>query len=227
MTLQSGLKTLWAIAVFAMPHGWYGKAFAQEVVPHERPPVGPWIPTPRQVTSGAGSCQSHVVLDSYRSIQVNVDRRGCNIVGDAANEPSIAVDLTDPRKIVIGWRQFDTVESSFRQAGYAYSHDAGHTWVFRGSLDPGVFGSDPVLAPGPEGEIYYLSINFEETLLFHSFDGGITWPLKTQVLPYFYDKPWMTVDTTVGIGRGNIYITRGGGHFCDPLTVAVASMLRP
>jgi len=132
-------------------------------------------------------------------------------VGDAANEPSIAVDLTDPRKIVIGWRQFNSVSSDFREPGWAYSHDGGHTWVFRGSVDPAIFGSDPVLAPGPNGEIYYLSINFEQMRLFHSFDGGLTWPLRTQVVPYFYDKPWFAIDTTHGVGRGNIYVTRPDG----------------
>ncbi len=137
---------------------------------------------------------------------MNVDPWGCNIVGDAGNEPSIAVSLTDPRKMVIGWRQFDSVLSDFRQPGWAYSHDGGHTWVFRGSLDPGVFGSDPVLAAGPAGELYYFSINFEESRLFRSLDGGMTWPQRTQASPGLRDKPWMAVDGTHGIGRGNIYI---------------------
>ena len=53
---------------------------------------------------------------SYTSIQINVDELGMNIVGDAANEPSIAVDPTDPSRIVMAWRQFDTIASDFRQA---------------------------------------------------------------------------------------------------------------
>jgi hypothetical protein len=118
----------------------------------ERPTTGAWIRTPKPSrTTARGACRSEVVRNSYRSIQVNVGPWGCNIVGDAANEPSIAVDLTDPRKMVIGWRQFNSVSSDFREPGWAYSHDGGHTWVFRGSLDPGVFGSDPVLAAAPDG----------------------------------------------------------------------------
>ena len=54
----------------------------------------------------------------FFTAQVNIDENGMNIVGDAANEPSIAVDPTNPDRIVIGWRQFDTTENSFRQAGY-------------------------------------------------------------------------------------------------------------
>lgn len=179
----------------------------QLTTPHERPPAHPWMPRPTVAPAGTVTHCGPWERDGFRSIQVNVDARGCNIVGDAANEPSIAVDPTDPRKIVIGWRQFDSVLSDFRQAGWGYSHDGGHTWVFRGSLDPGVFGSDPVLAAGLNGHIYYLSINFDETRVFRSLDAGITFRSRTQLVPYLYDKPWMVVDMTDGIGRGNIYIT--------------------
>lgn len=153
-----------------------------------------------------------VVRDGFVSVQVNVDHRGFNKVGDAANEPSIAIDPTDPRKMVIGWRQFDTIESDFRQAGYAYSHDAGHTWVFTGALTPGVFGSDPVLAAGPDGEIYYLSINRDEMRLFKSINGGVSWSDPKQIAPFLVDKPWMTTDRTDGVGRGNVYISAGILH---------------
>ena len=40
----------------------------------------------------------------FRSIQVNVSSFGNNIIGDAANEPSLAIDPTDPDIIVVGWR---------------------------------------------------------------------------------------------------------------------------
>ena len=173
---------------------------------HREVPDDPWMPRPATPLAGVVARCDPVVRGPYRSVQVNVDHRGCNVPGDAANEPSIAIDPTDPRKTVIGWRQFDTVESSFRQAGWAYSHDGGHTWVFRGSINPGVFGSDPVLAANANGVFYYLSINFEEMRLFKSFDGGITWGAPIQVLTSLRDKPWMAIDRTDGIGQGNIYI---------------------
>src|SRR6478672_6347793 len=62
---------------------------------------------------------------SYTSYQVNVDASGNNIVGDAANEPSICVDPHNGNRITIGWRQFNTYTSDFRQAGYGYTTDAG------------------------------------------------------------------------------------------------------
>ena len=64
---------------------------------------------------------------AFISYQVNVDQNGNNIVGDAANEPSISVDPTDGNKVAIGWRQFNTYTSDFRQAGYGYTTDSGLT----------------------------------------------------------------------------------------------------
>src|ERR1700719_3008200 len=61
----------------------------------------------------------------FTSYQVNVDSNGQNITGDAANEPSIVVDPTDRNKMAIGWRQFDSVSSNFRQAGWAFTNNAG------------------------------------------------------------------------------------------------------
>jgi hypothetical protein len=75
---------------------------------------------------------------SNQSIQVNVDAAGYNIVGDAANEPSIAVDPTAPNRMAIGWRQFDTVVSNFRQAGVGYSSDGGRSWTFPACSTRGV-----------------------------------------------------------------------------------------
>src|SRR3954466_4919689 len=79
----------------------------------------------------------------FVSHQVNVDASGNNIVGDAANEPSIAVDPANGKKIPIGWRQFNTYTSNFRQAGYGYTTDAGLHWTFPGVLQNNVFRSDP------------------------------------------------------------------------------------
>jgi len=93
-------------------------------------------------------------VGTYQSIQVNVDDDGNNIVGDAANEPSIAVDPTRPNRMAVGWRQFDTITSNFRQAGIGYSIDGGRSWTFPGVLDPGVFRSDPVLEAAADGTFY-------------------------------------------------------------------------
>ncbi len=67
----------------------------------------------------------------FISYQVNVDANGNNIVGDAANEPSITVDPTNPNTMVIGWRQFNSVSSNFRQGGWAIPQTAAFIGPFQ------------------------------------------------------------------------------------------------
>lgn len=149
-------------------------------------------------------------VDGIMTRQVNVDANGNNIVGDAANEPSIAIDPTNPNRMVIGWRQFNTITSDFRQAGYGYSTDGGETWTFPGVLDPGVFRSDPVLDFDAEGNFYYNSLTVDTATssdfncaVFKSTDGGANWGVPVPARGG--DKAWMAIDKTNGIGAGHIY----------------------
>jgi hypothetical protein len=104
---------------------------------------------------------------------------GANIPGDAANEPSIAVDPTNHDRMVIGWRQFDTIASNFRQAGVGYSTDGGATWV-AGKIEPGVFRSDPVLDVNAAGRFFYNSLLGNLTSqVFPSSNGGASWGTST------------------------------------------------
>ncbi len=116
---------------------------------------------------------------SIFTTQVNVDEDGYNIVGDAGNEPSIAIDPNDPNRIVIGWRQFDNINNDFRQAGYGYSTDGGESWTFPGVIEPGVFRSDPVLDFDAQGNFYYNSLTLSggdyECTVFRILDGGVEW----------------------------------------------------
>jgi len=160
--------------------------------------------TPSQLSRRASSPAAIVTVGPYTSVQVNVDAFDNNIVGDAANEPSIAIDPTDPDRIVIGWRQFDTILSNFRQAGWAYSHDAGQTWTFPGVIEPGQFRSDPVLGADTNGNFFYSSLSSGTSAeMFTSINGGVTW--LPQINAFGGDKQWITVDQTAGIGSGHIY----------------------
>ncbi|MFO0973980.1 MAG: sialidase family protein [Phycisphaerae bacterium] len=156
------------------------------------------------------------------SVQVNVID-GMNIFGDAANEPSLAVDPTNPNRMAIGWRQFDTVLSNFRQAGWAFSQDAGRSWVFPGVLEAKVFRSDPVLESSPDGVFYYNSL--EESFvcdLYRSTNHGQTWP---ESFPAFGgDKAWMAVDPTDGVGRGNLYCAWSSNAGCCGSSVFTRSL---
>ncbi len=183
---------------------WSGVAAAQP--PHDpRPlefPNDPYMPGKADGTAPGGPAQTWV-HGPFRSIQVNVDSLQNNIIGDAANEPSIAIDPNNPMRIVIGWRQFDTIESDFRQAGVAYSHDGGQTWT-KNTLSPGLFHSDPVLAADNYGNFFYSSLpNLNAVELFKSSDGGVNW--AAPVPAFGGDKQWMTVDRSGGIGDGFIY----------------------
>src|SRR5437763_4707584 len=140
----------------------------------------------------------------YTSYQVNVDANGNNIVGDAANEPSICLNPTNKNKMSIGWRQFDNVSSNFRQAGFAYTNNGGSTWRSPGVLEHNVFRSDPVLNSDSAGYFYYLSLlqNFFDDL-WRSLHGGQSW---TNIAPaQGGDKQWFTIDTTHSIGNGFHY----------------------
>jgi hypothetical protein len=154
-----------------------------------------------------GNLDATTVSTSYGiSRQVNVNAVGQNIVGDAANEPSMCINPTNANYIAIGWRQFDTVTSSFRQSGVAYSTNGGLAWTFPGDLEPGTFRSDPVLATDGNGVFYYLGISNSASFacdLLRSTNGGATWQPVGPALGG--DKEWMTIDTTSGRGRGNIY----------------------
>jgi hypothetical protein len=140
----------------------------------------------------------------YASYQVNVNANGNNIVGDAANEPSICVDPTNRNKMSIGWRQFDSVSSNFRKAGYAHTTNGGRTWVSAGVLQHDVFRSDPVLNCDSAGRFFYLSLLqtfFDD--LWRSFNGGQSWTFLTQA--YGGDKEWFTIDRTNSTGHGFQY----------------------
>ena len=141
---------------------------------------------------------------AYTSYQVNVDANGNNILGDAANEPSICVDPTNSNKMAIGWRQFNSVSSNFRQAGWADTADGGTTWTFPGVLQPNVFRSDPVLSFDDAGHFYYLSLlqNFFDDL-WRSLDGGDSWTDLASAKGG--DKQWFTIDRTNSVGRGFQY----------------------
>jgi hypothetical protein len=152
---------------------------------------------------------THGVFTSY---QVNVDANGNNIVGDAANECTISVDPTNLNKMVIGWRQFNSVTSNFRQGGWGYTTDAGIHWTFPGVLENNVFRSDPVTNSDETGAFFYLSLleTFCENM-YRSSNGGQSWTqLQPESLAGGGDKEWFTIDKTNGPGHGFQYQSSDG-----------------
>src|ERR1700730_4384512 len=159
------------------------------------------------------------VHDQFTSHQVNVDANGMNITGDAANEPSISVDPTNGSKMTIAWRQFNSVASNFRQAGWGYTSNGGTSWTFPGVLENNVFRSDPVSNSDETGKFFYLSLRSDQLQSFFCDDvwgsrnGGQSW---TQQGPaHGGDKEWFTIDKTNGMGHGFQYQFWTGFFNCD------------
>lgn len=179
---------------------------AEQTSPRPLPPEVPDDPpgVPAKPVPGAGKAAG-ARFGRFNHVQVNVDGNGANIPGDAANEPSIAVDPRDHDRMAIGWRQFDTVASNFRQAGYGYTTDGGLNWT-AGKIAPGVFRSDPVLGFDANGTFLYASLSSETAFVvdyFLSADAGQSW--GPAVFAYGGDKQWFTVDRTESVGRDHVY----------------------
>src|SRR4030095_8516946 len=155
----------------------------------------------------------------FTSYQVNVDADGNNIVGDAANEPSISVDPIDGNKMAIGWRQFDTINSNFREAGYGYTTDGGVTWTFPGVLQNNVFRSDPVTNSDETGNFFYLSLLVNTFCgdIWRSTNGGQSWVEQSpDGGAHSGDKEWFTIDRTpTSMGHGFQYQFWTGFFACD------------
>src|SRR5216110_1134294 len=148
----------------------------------------------------------------FVSFQVNVDQNGQNIIGDAANECVISVDPTNGNKMTIAWRQFNDVNSNFRQGGWGYTSDGGIHWTFPGVLENGVFRSDPVTNSDEIGQFFYLSLQSDQAQsffcddLWRSLNGGQTWTLLSgERGGGGGDKEWFTIDKTNGPGHGFQY----------------------
>ena len=104
----------------------------------------------------------------------------------------------------IGWRQFDSVLSNFRQAGFAHTINGGRNLDRTGVLQPNIFRSDPVLNSDNAGRFFYLSLLqtfFDD--LWQSLTGGQSW---TIIAPADGgDKQWFTIDNTNSSGHGFQY----------------------
>lgn len=171
----------------------------------------------------------------YTSVQINVSPGGLNIVGDAANEPSFVIDPTNPLRMAVGWRQFDSIASNFREGGYAYTTDGGLHWTFPGVLENNVFRSDPVLDSTSGGIFHYNSLqNTFYTDEFSSLNWGLSW---NKLGPSTGgDKQWIRIDRKAGASNGFIYqawstagnnyggrqfsrSTNGGSVWMDPINL--------
>src|SRR6266536_465688 len=180
--------------------------------PHSNRPLEKYDNPPAYIYRLESSPRMISPYGAFISYQVNVDANGNNIVGDAANECTISVDPTNTSKMAIGWRQFNSVTSNFRQGGYGYTTDGGVHWTFPGVLENNVFRSDPVTNSDETGTFFYLSLlqTFCENM-YRSTNGGLSWTeLQPDGLAEGGDKQWFTIDRTCGPGHGFQYQSSDG-----------------
>ena len=213
-------------AVLVLPFG-FATASAQPLAPiHKAPfnePLEKYNMPPAPPRKMEASPRMVSQFGVFTSFQANVDANGNNILGDAANEPSIAVDPTDGNKMMIAWRQFNDIGSDFRQAGWAYTTDAGVTWTFPGVLQNNIFRSDPVTKSDETGIFFYLSLQSTQQQTFfcddlwRSTNGGQSWTEQSpDEAGHGGDKEWFTIDTNVGgMGHGFVYQFWTGFFACD------------
>jgi hypothetical protein len=205
---------------------WLATASGQTLAPIHKLPLNeplekynmPPAP-PRKIEISPRMISQFGVFTSY---QANVDANGNNILGDAANEPSISVDPTNLSKMVIAWRQFNSINSDFRQGGWGYTTDAGIHWTFPGVLQNNVFRSDPVTKSDEAGNFFYLSLQSTKQESFfcddvwRSTNGGQSWTEQSpDEAGHGGDKEWFTIDTTNGTGHGFLYQFWTGFFACD------------
>ncbi len=144
---------------------------------------------------------------AQRGVQINTDAQGRNITGDAANEPSFAVNPLNPLHMVVGWRQFPTINSDARYAGYAVTRDGGLTWFNGGQLEPPPQApsseqSDPVLAVDAQGVFFYNSLAIRGEIrgvtVYKSETGGFSWNEPVWIAENCCDKNWYAIDFVTG-----------------------------
>ncbi|MGD8306292.1 MAG: T9SS type A sorting domain-containing protein [Ignavibacteria bacterium] len=145
---------------------------------------------------------SNTGISQFQNIVVNESWR------TDLNEPSIAINPSNPDNLVIG------VNNTFCYASF----DAGQSWSGRQMYSSyGVWG-DPSLVFDSEGNCYFAHLSGEPPLsgrwgdrivIQKSTDGGIIWNDGTFTglnRPKFTDKEWLAVDLTNSQYHNNLYV---------------------
>lgn len=162
------------------------------------------------------------------------------VTAQPQNEPSIAINRTDPLNVVAAWRDFRLGSSpAIRRVAIGRSFDGGATWVEGLFTDAHGWDrqSDPSVASDCDGVLYacilsYLNANQanEALVVTRSLDGGQSWSAAVDAVRAangdFEDRQIMTADDTPASPFANrVYVSwsRFPGNGGDPYIMAVAS----
>ena len=149
---------------------------------------------------------------------------------DTQIEPSIAVNPNNPLNVVTGYQEGRVDGGGDATNGWATSFDGGRTWrygelpgltSYPGQTGPFDRASDAVVAFGPNNDVYYSSLVFDDAsdnglrsgmAINNSKDGGLTWSqpvfFADDQLDGLNDKNWVVVDTSGDSGhtKGRVYV---------------------
>ncbi len=159
---------------------------------------------------------------------------------DTQIEPSIAVNPNNPLNVVAGYQEGRVDGGGDATNGWATSFDGGRSWSFGelpgltsypGQSGPFDRGSDAVVTFGPNNDVYYSSLVFDDTSTDNSptgnstvegmrsgmainvsKDGGRTWSqpvfFADDNLQGLNDKNWVVVDNSDASGhhKGRVYV---------------------
>ena len=143
-----------------------------------------------------------VFYGQYRNIRVTSDTL------NVCNEPSIALNRTNPNNIVIGANNT-----------YCFStFDGGNTWIVNKMYSSmGVWG-DPSLTFDSNGSLFFAHLSGEPPIsgrwgdrivIQKSTNGGLSWNDGAYTglnRPKFEDKDWISSDLTSSIYKNNLYV---------------------
>jgi hypothetical protein len=164
-----------------------------------RPTRPPLARTVRPLTPAAGQ-------------NVRVNDPSVDVDGHTNSESSITARGSN---VVVGFNDANALLGS----GYGISADGGSAFKHESlpALPGGQNFGDPVVAFGPNGEIYYSTLavagdGVSVISLCSSTDGAVSWACgdASTVAANIYDtqdKDWLAVDTTSSKYRGSVYVT--------------------
>ena len=105
----------------------------------------------------------------------------------------------------IGWRQFNSVASNFRQAGFAYTTNGGTRWIAPGVLQNNVFRSDPVLNSDTTSAVFFISVFCRTSSMTYGDQSPAVNHGRCVGPADGGDKQWFTIDNTNSSGHGFQY----------------------
>ncbi|HKV37844.1 MAG TPA: sialidase family protein [Blastocatellia bacterium] len=197
-----------------------------------RRPPGTRFPADEERVDGPPSLKPRSIvradIGTTTPVQVSEDLLPTDVLAQAAThaEPYLDANPSNPSNLSGGWQEnrFPDNIAGARALSYGTSFDLGQTWTANlipglTKIDGGVWdrASDPWVAFGPNNQVYFSSLVFDEGApdngidVSVSTDGGMTWsgPVEAfHTAVNFSDKDAVTVDTFPASPHfGNVYVS--------------------